>query len=165
MTLQTLLAHYMPLLRPALRVGPLVGGVAILFWRVRETRVPVTTKSIVIPPVAMSTGFGMFIAPQMRVPLAWALAALAAGALVFSIPLIRSSRLERRDTHVYMQRSRAFLLILVALLALRIALHDYIGHLISPLQTAAVFYLLAFGMIARWRFTMYRQYTALMCER
>jgi membrane protein CcdC involved in cytochrome C biogenesis len=61
-----------------------------------------------------------------------------------------------------MQRSRAFLGILLALLAVRLLLHDYIGHLISPLQTAAVFYLLAFGMIVRWRWTMYRQYQALV---
>ena len=52
--------------------------------------------------------------------------------------------------------------ILLGLLGLRLALHDYIGHLISPLQTAAVFFLLAFGMIVRWRSDMYRQYRRLV---
>ena len=40
--------------------------------------------------------------------------------------------------------------------------HESIGHLISPMQTASVFYLLAFGMIVRWRTTMYRQFRALV---
>lgn len=55
-----------------------------------------------------------------------------------------------------------FLAILLGLLGLRLALRDYIGHLISPLQTAAVFFLLAFGMIVRWRSDMYRQYRRLV---
>jgi membrane protein CcdC involved in cytochrome C biogenesis len=76
--------------------------------------------------------------------------------------LLHSTRLEERDGVVYMKRSPAFLAILLALLAVRLLLHDYIGHLISPLQTAAVFYLLAFGMIVRWRWTMHRQYEAIV---
>jgi membrane protein CcdC involved in cytochrome C biogenesis len=150
------------ILRPILRMGPIFGGVAILAWRVRETRVPVTKKAIVIPPVAMSTGFSMFITPMMRVPWSWAISAVLLGALVLAWPLLRSTRLEPRNGVIYMQRSRAFLGILLVLLAVRLLLHDYIGHIISPLQTAAVFYLLAFGMIVRWRWTMYRQYEQLV---
>jgi membrane protein CcdC involved in cytochrome C biogenesis len=158
---QELYVRYEPILRPLLRIGPIFGGVALLAWRVRETRVPVTRKAIIIPPIAMSTGFGMFFAPMMRVPIMWAIVAMVAGALLLAWPLLRSTRLEARDGMIYMQRSRAFLAILLVLLAIRIALHDYIGHLISPLQTAALFYLVAFGMIARWRAEMYRQYIVL----
>jgi membrane protein CcdC involved in cytochrome C biogenesis len=159
--IQALYAQYLPILRPMLRIGPVFGGIAVLMWRVRETRVPLTRKAIVIPPLAMSTGFGMFIVPQTRVPWLWVATTLLLGAFVFSVPIIRSSRLELRDGVVYMKRSRAFLLILVVLLGVRLALHDYIGHLVSPLQTAALFYLLAFGMIARWRFGMLRAFDAL----
>jgi membrane protein CcdC involved in cytochrome C biogenesis len=160
--IQELYLRYEPILKPLLRIGPIFGGVALLAWRVRETRVPVTRKAIVIPPVAMSTGFGMFFAPVMRVPWSWAIAALVLGAGVLAWPLLRSTRLEPRDGVVYMKRSRAFLVILLVLLAIRLLLHDYIGHLISPLQTAAVFYLLAFGMIVRWRWEMYRQFQSLV---
>ena len=48
-----------PVLRAILRVGPVLGGVALLLWRVRETQVPITVTSIVIPPLAMSSAFGM----------------------------------------------------------------------------------------------------------
>ena len=130
----------------------------MLAWRVRETRVPVSRKAILIPPLAMSSGFLMFISPMMRVRWWWALSAFLLGLLVLSWPLVRSTRLELRDGVVYMRRSRAFLVILLVLLAVRLALHDYIGHIISPLQTASLFYLMAFGMIARWRLVMYRQY-------
>jgi len=159
--IQELYVRHEAMLRPILRMGPIVGGVAILAWRVRETRVPVTKKAIVIPPVAMSTGFSMFTAPMMRVPWSWAISAVLLGALVLAWPLLRSTRLEPRNGVIYMQRSRAFFGILLVLLAIRILLHNYIGHIVSPLQTAALFYLLAFGMIVRWRWTMYRQYDKL----
>ncbi len=162
LSLQELYLQYLPIIRPVLRIGPIFGGVAMLAWRVRETRVPVSAKAIIIPPIAMSSGFLMFIAPLTRVPWSWAVAALMLGYFLLSWPLTSSSRLELRDGVVYMRRSRAFIGILLALLAVRLALHDYIGHLISPLQTASVFFLLAFGMIARWRIEMYRQYRAIV---
>jgi len=158
---QELYVRYESILKPLLRVGPIFGGIVLIAWRVRETRVPVSPKAIIIPPVAMSTGFFMFIAPMTRVPFSWAFIALVLGAVVLAWPLLQSTRLEPRDGVIYMKRSRAFMIILLVLLALRLALHDYIGHLISPLQTAAVFYLLAFGMIVRWRWAMFRQYEAL----
>ena len=158
MGIPELYVRYQPAIRLILRVAPVFGGIAVLVWRVRETRVPVSRKAIVIPPLAMSSGFVMFISPMMRVSWWWALAAFFFGLLVLSWPLLRSTRLELRDGVVYMKRSRAFLLILLVLLGVRLALHDYIGHIVSPLQTASLFYLMAFGMIARWRLVMYRQY-------
>lgn len=104
----------------------------------------------------------MFISPMMRVPPSWALGAFLLGLLALSWPLVRSTRLELRDGVVYMRRSRAFVAILLVLLAVRLALHDYIGHIISPLQTASLFYLMAFGMIARWRLVMYLQYRRIL---
>ena len=158
MSLPELYAQYQPIIRPALRIGPIFGGIVMLAWRVRETRVPVSRNAIIIPPLAMSTGFMMFIVPMMRIPWLWAISAFLLGFLVLSWPLVSSTRLEPRDGVVWMKRSRAFLMILLVLLAIRLALHDYIGHIISPLQTASLFYLLAFGMIVRWRLVMYLQY-------
>ena len=143
-------------------LAPVVGGAGVLVWRWHETRTPVTARKIVIPPLGMATGFGMFIAPQMRVPWSWGLAAFLLGALLLAIPLIKSSTLERRGDEVLMRRSNGFLLILLGLLALRIALHEWVGSYLSPTQTAGLFFLLAFGMILRWRVGMYRGYRALM---
>lgn len=148
-------------------VGPLyqlalvLGGVAVLVWRIRETRVPVTTRTILLPPLGMSTGFSMFLVPAVRIPLSWAVASFFAGWLVLSLPLVRSSSLERRGEEVLMRRSNVFFVILLGLLALRLALHHYIGRLVSPPQTAGVLFILAFGMIARWRSTLYRDFKAL----
>jgi len=145
-----------------LRLSPIVGGVALLVWRVRETRVPISARAILLPPLGMSTGLGMFLWPPMRIPWLWAGAALACGLLILSWPLVRSSRLERREGLVYLKRSRAFLAILLGLLGVRLLLHDYIGHLISARQTASLFYLLAFGMILRWRTGMFLQFRRLV---
>src|SRR5512141_1128232 len=57
----------------------------------------------------MSTGLAMFLAPAARVPPAWAGAAFLLGATVLSIPLARTSRLVRRGDVVVLERSGAFL--------------------------------------------------------
>ena len=53
------------------------------------------------------------------------------------------------------------LLILLGLLVLRLLLHNYIGHLLPPRQTAALFFVLAFGMILRWRVGMFLRFRRL----
>ena len=143
-------------------LAPVVGGAGVLVWRWHETRTPVTAKSIVIPPLGMATGFCMFFAPQMRVPWTWGLTAVVLGAVLLAIPLTRSSRLERAGDVVMMRRSQGFLLILLGLLALRIGLHEWVGRYVSATQTAALFFLLAFGMIVRWRTGMYLRYRELV---
>ena len=159
--MQTLLDRLPGLVKLAFALAPVVGGLAVLVWRWHETRTPVTIKKIVIPPLGMATGFCMFFAPQMRVPWTWGAAAFVAGAVLLAIPLIRTSKLERSGDVVMMRRSQGFMLILLALLALRIGLHEWIGRYVSATQTAALFYLLAFGMIVRWRAGMYFAYKAL----
>lgn len=151
---------------PALRLlpalAPIAGGAAVLAWRYHETRTPVTVRKIVLPPLAMSTGFAMFAVPAARVPWSWALAAFAVGALGLAVPLMRSSSLETSGGVVLMRRSNGFLLILLGLLAVRLALHEWVGHILSAAQTASVFFVLAFGMIVRWRLTLLVRYRALM---
>ncbi len=142
----------------------LAGAAAMLAWRVRETRTPVSTRKIVVPPLGMSTGFLMFLAPAARVPWSWASAAFALGAVVFAVPLTRTSRLVRTGDVVWMQRSRAFLWILLGLLAIRTALRAYVEHVVTPMQTGALFFVLAFGMIARWRVGMLLEYRRLLAE-
>lgn len=149
----------MPL--PAL-LAPLAGALAVLAWRIRETQRPVTRRSILIPPLAMSTGLSMFLVPDFRVPWSWALGAFLVGVLLLSIPLVRTSRMTRAGATIVLRRSRAFLVILLGLAALRLLLRDYVGHVLPPKPTAAVFFLLAFGMIVRWRVWMLGEYSRLV---
>jgi membrane protein CcdC involved in cytochrome C biogenesis len=133
----------------------------VLVWRVRETQRPVSARSIVLPPLAMSTGFLMFARPEFRVPWAWALGAFVLGALVLGYPLLRTSQMTREGEVVMLRRSRAFLVILVGLVVVRFLLRDYVGQLLPVPQTAAVFFILAFGMIVRWRTWMLAEYRKL----
>jgi membrane protein CcdC involved in cytochrome C biogenesis len=149
---------------PVLALSSLVGAAAVLAWRVREARTPVTARKILIPPLGMSTGLLMFAVPAARIPWAWGAAAFLAGVVFFSYPLILTSALTREGGDVMMQRSRAFLWILLGLLALRLALRAYVEALVSPMQTGALFFLLAFGMILPWRLAMYRRYRALVAS-
>ena len=142
-------------------VAFVAGAVTITVWRVQETRRPVSLRGIILPPLGMSTGFMMFAVPELRLPWSWAAAAFLAGAVLFSWPLARSSRLERAGDVIVMRRSRAFLTILLLLFAVRFALRSWIDRIISPLQTGALFFVLAFGMILVWRLRMLREYRAL----
>ena len=145
-------------------IAAIIGTAAILVWRIHESSRPITLKRIVIPPLGMSTGFSMFIVPAFRVPVWWGVVTFLVGALVFAYPLLASTTLTLEGDVVWMRRSRAFIAILLALAAIRFALRRYIGQIISPQQTAALFYILAFGMIVRWRSTMYFQYTRLLAR-
>ena len=139
----------------------LVGAGVMIAWRVHETRRPITPPAIIIPPLGMSTGFCMFFARQMRFPFSWGLIAFLVGAGVLAIPLAHTSKLEREGDAIMMRRSPAFLVILLVLVAIRFALRSYIDRFISPLETGALFFVLAFGMILRWRVGMLIEYRRL----
>jgi membrane protein CcdC involved in cytochrome C biogenesis len=138
----------------------ILGFCGVMVWRVREGRSPVTVRKIVIPPLGMSTGFCMFIVPAFRVPWLWALAAFAIGALVLAYPLIRTSRLDwhHDGETIMMRRSAAFFIVVVVLAVIRFAAKGYLDRYISLEQTAGLFFILAFGMILRWRLSMLMEY-------
>ena len=145
-----------------LLVTSVLGAIAVMVWRLRETSRPVNARRIVIPPLGMSTGFCMFFFPPTRIPLAWGLTAFALGLLVLSYPLIKTSTLRREGELVLLQRSKAFLWVIIGLFAVRFGARAYVERYVSPLQTGAIFFVLAFGMILRWRIAMYLQYRKLV---
>ena len=136
----------------------ILGFFAILAWRVREGRTAVTIRKIVIPPLGMATGFCMFVVPQFRVPWMWALGAFVIGALILAYPLVRTSRLALVGDTVMMHRSAAFFVVVVVLALVRFLARGYIDRFITLEQTAGLFFVLAFGMILRWRMSMYFEY-------
>jgi membrane protein CcdC involved in cytochrome C biogenesis len=142
-------------------VGGIVGLGAVLVWRVREGRTAVSVRKIVIPPLGMATGFSMFIVPAFRIPLLWGLVAFAIGAIVLAYPLLRTSRLVQQGDVVMMQRSTAFFSVILVLAAIRILAHGYFDTLLSVEQSGALFFVLAFGMIVRWRVSMLMEYRRL----
>lgn len=134
----------------------------VIVLRMKASNRPTSLPGIIIPPIGMSTGMLMFAVPEFRIPWLWGLAAFAAGALLFSVPLIRTTRLERKGEAIVMLRSKAFMWIIIGMLAVRVALHDWAEHYVSMVQTAGLFYLLAFGMIIIWRAAMLRTYLRLI---
>ena len=142
----------------------LIGTVAILAWRVRESRRPVSLRSLIIPPLGMSTGFSMFVVPAFRIPLMWGLVAFVLGAFVFAYPLVSTPQLSVEDGLIMMRRSRWFLVVILALAAVRLGLREYISSIISVQQTAGLFFVLAFGMIVRWRTTLLMEYRRLTID-
>jgi membrane protein CcdC involved in cytochrome C biogenesis len=136
----------------------LIGLSAVLAWRIREARGPVSLKKILIPPLGMATGFSMFFVPAFRIPWTWALGAFLAGAVVLAYPLLRTSKLVREGDVVLMHRSSAFFTVILALAAIRLLARGYLDTLLTARQTAALFFILAFGMILRWRVRMFLEY-------
>jgi membrane protein CcdC involved in cytochrome C biogenesis len=143
-------------------VGSLGGVVGVLVWRVREGRTAVSIRKIVIPPLGMATGFSMFVVPACRIPWTWAAIAFLIGAIALAYPLLLTSRLVRQGDVVMMQRSHAFFSVIVLLAAIRIFARGYFDTLLTVQQTASLFFVLAFGMIVRWRAQMLFEYRRLI---
>lgn len=154
-----------PALRVAFILASIAGAVVVISWRMRETSRPIDARKILIPPLGMSTGFAMFVYPPTRIPLSWAVIAFLFGALVLSYPLAKSSELARVGDEIRLRRSPAFLWILFALVTIRFAARSWVEHYVSPLQTGAIFFVTAFGMILPWRVLMYRKYKRLVAQR
>lgn len=142
-------------------LGSLAGLFAVIVWRIREGRTAVTLKKIVIPPLGMATGFSMFVVPAFRVPWAWGAGAFLVGAILLAYPLLKTSRLVRDGEAIMMRRSNAFFLVVIGLAAIRFLGRDYLDRVLSLQQTAALFFVLAFGMIVRWRMNMLMEYRTL----
>ncbi|ERI10607.1 CcdC family protein [Aneurinibacillus aneurinilyticus] len=132
----------------------------VLIVRMRASKKPASLKKIILPPFFMSTGFAMFLYPPMHVHVTYALFAFFVGALL-SYPLIVTSKFEVVGKDIYLKRSKAFFLILVGLVLLRLMLKSYVGMYVSIEETAGLFFILAFGMIVPWRVAMYFEYVKL----
>jgi membrane protein CcdC involved in cytochrome C biogenesis len=142
-------------------VVSLVGLCGVLAWRVREGRSAVTVKKLMMPPVGMATGFSMFAMPMFRVPLTWALAAFAIGAVVLAYPLLLTSSLRREGDTIMMKRSSAFFAVVIVLAAVRYFARGYLDRYLTLEQTGGLFFVLAFGMILRWRLKLLSLYMKL----
>ena len=139
-------------------VGSVVGMLGVLAWRIREGRSAVTVRKIIIPPLGMATGFCMFVVPAFRVPLLWGGIAFLIGAILLAYPLLLTSRLVRDGDSIMMQRSNAFFGVVILLAAVRYFARGYFDSIMTIQQTAALFFVLAFGMILRWRLRMLSEY-------
>jgi membrane protein CcdC involved in cytochrome C biogenesis len=116
----------------------------------------------VFPPLGMATGFSMFLVPAFRIPWYWAAVAFLVGAIVLALPLLITSRLVRDGETIMMKRSNAFFVVVIVLAAIRFLARGYLDTFVSLQQSAAIFFVLAFGMILHWRMRMLVQYRTLM---
>ncbi len=132
-------------------VVSLIGLAGVLAWRIREGRSAVTLRKIVMPPLGMATGFCMFIVPAFRVPWTWGLGAFFIGAVIFAYPLLLTSDLHLQNGVIMMKRSSAFFAVIIVLAVARYLARGFFDRFLTLEQTGALFYLLAFGMILRWR--------------
>jgi membrane protein CcdC involved in cytochrome C biogenesis len=128
--------------------------------RLKASRRPASVKSIILPPLFMSTGAAMFFFPQFQLHWPQVVEAIIVG-VVFSIFLIKYSKFEIRDEEIYLIPSKAFIFILFGLLFVRIILKLIIGSKVSLGETSGMFFLLAFGMIVSWRLAMLYKYKQL----
>jgi membrane protein CcdC involved in cytochrome C biogenesis len=142
----------------------LAGLVAVITWRLREARTAVSLRKIIIPPLGMATGFCMFFIPAFRVPWSWATGAFLIGALVLAYPLLLTTRLIRQGDAIMMKRSSAFLAVILVLAAIRFLARGYFDTILTAQQSAAVFFVLAFGMIVRWRARLFIDFRKLTLE-
>lgn len=150
---------------PLVQIGAIavsaLAGIMLIVLRLRAGKRPTTLRKIIIPPLGMATGFIMFALPVTHIPWLWGLSAFGTGMLIFSFPLVVTTRLERVEADIFVRRSKAFIVIMLVLFLLRLSLHSVVEQFMTIPQTGAIFYLLAFGMIIPWRFAMVGDYIRL----
>ncbi len=135
-------------------------AVGVMFLRFKAAKKPVTKKKIILPPFFMSTGALMYFLPAFRLTSLEIVEAITVG-LIFSIFLIKTTKFEIRNEQIYMKPSKAFIFILVGLLAVRVVMKSYLSQSIDLAELSGMFFLLAFAMIVSWRIAMYRSYAKL----
>lgn len=136
---------------------PIVLAVFVIFLRMKRAKRPVSAKSIILPPFFMATGFAMFLFPGTLTTPVIDLTAFLAG-IVLAIPLILTSRFETVGEEIYLKPSKALFFILGGLLVVRIIIKLVVKDSFTALQTAGLFFLLAFGMLSTWRVAMLYMY-------
>ncbi len=140
----------------------LVGGITVIMLRLRAANKPTNQMKIIMPPIGMATGFLMFVVPATRIPWTYGWIAFLAGAILFAYPLIKTSKFQRIENDIYLTRSNMFIVVIVSLLVIRLLLHDVVESYVTLMQSASIFFILAFGMIMPWRLAMYVQYRKLV---
>jgi membrane protein CcdC involved in cytochrome C biogenesis len=138
-----------------------IGLCGVLLWRIREGRTAVTARKLLIPPMGMATGFCMFFMPAFRFHLTWAVGAFLTGAIFLAWPLLATSSLRREGDAIMMKRSGGFFAVIVVLAGVRYFAREYFDSFLTIEQTGGLFFVLAFGMILRWRVSLYLSYRAL----
>ncbi|WAH37572.1 CcdC family protein [Alicyclobacillus dauci] len=136
----------------------------VIWVRLRSAKKPTSSFKLIMPSIAMSTGFIMFANPLMRVPWLYGLEAFIVGTIL-SYPLMVTSHMYTSGNSVYLKRSKGFILVMLVLLALRTALHGIIDQYLTVAQTSAIFFILAFGMLLPWRIAMYYEYRKITKEK
>ncbi|MGL4521998.1 MAG: CcdC family protein [Bacilli bacterium] len=127
----------------------------MFFVRMKASAYPTSAKKILLPPLFMSSGALMYIIPQFRLSSVEIGEAIILG-LIFSIPLIRTSKFEVKNGEIYLQRSKAFVFVLLGLIVVRTAIKFLFADSIDAGEISGMSWLLAFCMIVPWRIAMYR---------
>ena len=139
-------------------------GTLAAIIRSKAVKRPVSVKTIVLPPLFMSTGALMFIFEEFRITPLQVAEALVVGFL-FSIILIKTTHFEVRDNDIYMKRSKAFIFLLFGLLVVRLIGKLVLSSTIDVGELGGMFWVLAFGMIIPWRIAMLLKFQALQREK
>ncbi|MGJ9381577.1 CcdC family protein [Salipaludibacillus sp. CF4.18] len=129
-----------------------------MFIRMKAMKRPASVRKILIPPVAMSTGFLMFVYPPVREITSLEIIEAFSVGVLFSVILIKTSAFEIRENDVFMKRSKLFPFILTGLLVIRVLFKLIFGIHFEFEVLAGMFFILAFGMILPWRIAMYYKY-------
>ncbi|MFS0863863.1 CcdC family protein [Fredinandcohnia sp. 179-A 10B2 NHS] len=138
----------------------IIMAIFVTFLRSKSSQRPASIKKIILPPIFMSTGALMFVHPMFRVTPLEIVEAITVG-MLFSLLLIKTSSFEIKGNDIYLKRSKAFMYILIGLLAFRIILKSILSTTIDIGELSGMFWILAFGMIVPWRIAMFVKYKRL----
>lgn len=137
--------------------------IIVMIIRIKSAGKPASSAKIILPPLFMSTGGLMFIFPVFRVSPAQIAEAVLAG-LIFSLLLIKTTKLEIRENEIFLKRSNTFLIVLAVLVVIRLFAKLVLSKSVDPGELGGMFWILAFSMLVPWRIMMYRKFRRLRLE-
>ncbi|WP_426454870.1 cytochrome c biogenesis protein CcdC [Paenibacillus sp. S-38] len=127
--------------------------VGLVLWRrIRASARPVKGKGLklLLPLPILLFGIPGLMNPQLHLTLKEVVLSILLG-LLMSVPMIWTTNYERReDGRIYPVKSKAFIIVILVLIGLRLGLRSYLSAL-DPIELGMLFYLIAVAYVVPWR--------------
>ena len=140
--------------------GMMILIIGLVFWRRTRAMVrPIQGSGIkiLIPMLYMLPGISFFLNLHLQLKL-WEIGVASLLGVLLSVPLILTTNYEvRQDGQIYAQKSKSFFIALIAVVAIRIVLRQYISGM-DPAALSTLFFTVAFSYVVPWRIASFIKY-------
>lgn len=137
--------------------GMMVVVLGMVFWRRTRAMVrPIQGSGIkiLLPVLYIIPGIYAFSNLQLKLKI-WEMAVASLIGLLLAVPLMLTTNYEiRQDGQIFAQKNKTFFIALIAVVAIRIILRQFISGM-DPASLVALFFTVACSYVVPWRLVSY----------